>query len=192
MIRSKRDFYAEMCRVERWNARTLRQKIDSMLYRAHRPFQKTDELIRHWSSMPLRNEDRLTPDLVFRDPYFLDFLGLQDRYLEKDLEDAILRGAGAISFWSSGAGFSFIARQKRIQVDNDDYYLDLLFYHRQAQDALVAIDLKLGDFKPADKGRWSCICAGWTNTSASPMKSRPSGLMLCAGKKRETVELLAS
>lgn len=146
----QRDFYAEMCRMERWSVRTLRKKIDSMLFERTALSQKPDELIR-LELDGLRSEDRLTPDLVFRDPYVLDFLGLKDRYLEKDLEDAILRELEQFLL-ELGAGFSFIARQKRIQVDNDDYYLDLLFFHRRLK-RLVAIELKLGQFKPADKGQ---------------------------------------
>jgi len=79
-----------MCRIERWSVRTLRQKIDSMLYERTALSKKPDELIR-LELDALRDEDRVSPDLVFRAPYFLDFLGLSDRYLEKDLEDAILR-----------------------------------------------------------------------------------------------------
>jgi predicted nuclease of restriction endonuclease-like (RecB) superfamily len=115
----QRDFYAEMCRVERWSVRTLRQKIDSMLYERTAISKKPEELIRREVDA-LRHEDQLTPDLVFKDPYLLDFLGLRDRYLEKDLEDAILRELEGFLL-ELGAGFSFIARQKRIQVDNDDY-----------------------------------------------------------------------
>ncbi len=137
----KRDFYAEMCRIERWSVRTLRKKIDSMLFERTALSKKPDELIR-LELDALRNEDQLTPDLVFRDPYFLDFLGLKDRYLEKDLEDAILRDLEQFLL-EFGAGFSFIARQKRIQVDNDDYYLDLLFFHRKLK-RLVAIELLCG------------------------------------------------
>jgi predicted nuclease of restriction endonuclease-like (RecB) superfamily len=115
----QRDFYAEMCRVERWSVRTLRQKIDSMLYERTAISKKPEELIRREVDA-LRHEDQLTPDLVFKDPYLLDFLGLRDRYLEKDLEDAILRELEGFLL-ELGAGFSFIARQKHIQVDNDDY-----------------------------------------------------------------------
>jgi len=112
----KRDFYAEMCRVESWNTRTLQKKIDSMLFERTALSKKPDELIR-LELDGLRDEDRLTPDLVFRDPYFLDFLGLADRYLEKDLESAILRELEKFLL-ELGVGFSFVARQKRIQVDN--------------------------------------------------------------------------
>lgn len=183
----KRDFYAEMCRIERWNVRTLRQKIDSMMYERTAISKKPESVIRHEIDS-LRNEDRLTPDLVFRDPYFLDFLGLKDRYLEKDLEDAILRELEQFLL-ELGGGFSFIARQKRIQVDSDDYYLDLLFFHRKLR-RLVAIELKLGDFKPADKGQMELYLRWLDKYERQPGEEKPVGLILCAGKKQETIELL--
>jgi predicted nuclease of restriction endonuclease-like (RecB) superfamily len=184
----QRDFYAEMCRVERWSVRTLSQKIDSMLYERTAISKKPEELIRHEIDA-LRREDQLTPDLVFKDPYFLDFLGLRDRYLEKDLEDAILRELENFLL-ELGAGFSFIARQKRIQIDSDDYYIDLLFFNRKLK-RLVAIDLKLGDFKPADKGQMELYLRWLDKYERHADEYSPIGLVLCAGKKRETVELLA-
>lgn len=184
----QRDFYAEMCRVERWSVRTLRQKIDSMLYERTAISKKPDELIRHEIDL-LREEDQLTPDLVFKDPYFLDFLGLRDRYLEKDLEDAILREIEHFLL-ELGAGFSFIARQKRIQIDSDDYYIDLLFFNRKLKRLLV-IDLKLGDFKPADKGQMELYLRWLDKYERQEDELSPIGLVLCAGKKRETVELMA-
>jgi predicted nuclease of restriction endonuclease-like (RecB) superfamily len=146
----QRDFYAEMCRVERWSVRTLRKKIDGMLYERTAISKKPEELVKKELSA-LREEDRLTPDLVFRDPYFLDFLGLKDTYSEKDLETAILREMESFIL-ELGVSFSFVARQKRITVDNEDYYLDLLFFHRKLK-RLIAIELKLGKFKPAHKGQ---------------------------------------
>jgi predicted nuclease of restriction endonuclease-like (RecB) superfamily len=184
----QRDYYAEMCRIERWSVRTLRQKIDSMLFERTAISKKPEELIRHEIDS-LREADRLTPDLVFKDPYFLDFLGLRDRYLEKDLEDAILRELEQFLL-ELGSGFSFIARQKRIQVDNDDYYIDLLFFNRKLK-RLLAIDLKLGDFKPADKGQMELYLRWLNKYERQPDELPPVGLVLCAGKKRETVELLA-
>jgi hypothetical protein len=83
----KRDFYAEMCRIEKWNTRTLHQKIQSMLYERTALSKKPGKLIAT-ELKKLREEDKLTPDLVFRDPYVLDFLGLKDTYAEKDLEAA--------------------------------------------------------------------------------------------------------
>lgn len=93
----------------------------------------------------------MTPDLVFRDPYLLDFLGLKDAYSGKDLETAILRDLEHFLL-ELGSGFSFVARQKRITVDNEGYYLDLLFFHRRLR-CLLAVDLKIGRFRAADKGQ---------------------------------------
>ncbi len=183
----QREFYAEMCRVERWSVRILRQKIDSMLYERTALSKKPEKLIRQELDV-LREEGRLSPDLIFRDPYFLDFLGLKDRYLEKDLEDAILRELEQFVL-ELGAGFSFIARQKRIQVDSDDYYIDLLFYNRRLN-RLVAIDLKIGDFKPADKGQMELYLRWLDKYERQKGEDAPVGLILCAGKKHETVELL--
>ncbi|HHT9113985.1 MAG: DUF1016 domain-containing protein [Planctomycetes bacterium] len=183
----QRDFYAEMCRVERWSVRTLRQKVDSMLYERTALSKKPEKLIRQELDA-LREGGRLSPDLVFRDPYFLDFLGLKDRYLEKDLEDAILRELEHFIL-ELGAGFSFIARQKRIQVDSDDYYIDLLLYNRRLK-RLVAIDLKIGDFKPADKGQMELYLRWLDKYERQKEEDAPIGLILCAGKKHETVELL--
>ena len=184
----QRDFYAEMCRVECWSVRTLRQKINAMLYERTAISKKPEKLIRHEIDS-LRNADQLTPNLVFKDPYFLDFLGLRDHYLEKDLEDAILRELEQFLL-ELGAGFSFIARQKRIQIDSDDYYIDLLFFNRKLK-RLLAIDLKLGDFKPADKGQMELYLRWLDKYERQEDEKSPIGLVLCAGKKRETVELLA-
>jgi len=183
----KRDFYAEMCRLEGWSVRTLEKKISGMLFERTALSKKPEKLIREELDT-LRAQDKLTPDLVFRDPYFLDFLGLKDRYLEKDIEDAIMREMENFIL-ELGVGFTFVARQKRIQVDNDDYYLDLLFYHRDLQ-RLVAIDLKLGDFRPADKGQMELYLRWLAKYEQKPGEEAPIGLILCAGKKKETVELL--
>ena len=136
----------------------------------------------------MRQEDRLTPDLVFRDPYVLDFLRLKDAYAEKDLEAAILREIEAFIL-ELGTGFAFLDRQKRIQVDNEDHYLDLLFYHRGLR-RLVAIDLKLEQFKPADKGQMEFYLRWLDRHERRPGEDAPIGLILCAGQRRETVELL--
>ena len=137
----KRDFYAQMCRVENWATRTLEKKIDSMLFEHTALSRKPARLIEQ-ELTALREEDKLTPDLVFRDPYLLDFLGLKDTYAEEDMAATILREMEAFIL-ELGVGFAFLERQKRITVDGDDYYLDLLFFHRRLR-RLVAIELKLG------------------------------------------------
>ena len=183
----KRDFYAEMCRIERWNVRTLRQKISGMLFERTALSRKPMELAKQELAQ-LRAEDKLTPDLVFRDPYFLDFLGLKDTYSEKDLETAILRELEAFIL-ELGAGFSFVARQKRMTVDDEDYYLDLLFYHRKLR-RLVAIDLKLGKFQAADKGQMELYLRWLEKYEQQRGEGSPIGLILCADKSEEQVKLL--
>jgi len=183
----QRDFYAEMCRIERWSVRTLSARIDSMLYQRTALSRQPDELIQH-ELEALRETDRVTPALVFRDPYFLDFLGLDDHYIERDVEDAIMRELEQFLL-ELGAGFSFIARQKRIPVGGDDYFLDLLFFHRGLR-RLIAIELKLGDFKPADKGQMELYLRWLDKHDRQPGEDAPLGLILCAGKNREAVELL--
>ena len=136
----------------------------------------------------LREEDRMTPDLVFRDPYFLDFLGLTDPYSERDLEAAILRELERFLL-ELGTDFSFVARQKRITIDNEDYYLDLLFYHRSMR-RLVAIELKLGKFQAADKGQMELYLRWLDKYERREGEESPLGLILCAEKTAEHVELL--
>ncbi len=184
----KRDFYAELCRVERWSTRTLPHKIGHLLFERTALSKKPDDVIVQDLSA-LRDEDRMTPDLVFRDPYFLDFLGLTTgTYIEKDIEQAILREMEAF-IQEMGTDFSFVARQKRITVDNEDYYLDLLFYHRGLH-RLVAIDLKLGKFQAADKGQMELYLRWLEKHDTRPGEEPPLGLILCAGKSEEHVELL--
>ncbi|AKB44814.1 PDDEXK nuclease domain-containing protein [Methanosarcina vacuolata] len=183
----KREFYAEICRIERWSTRTLQERIDSMLYERTAISRKPEEVIRHELSA-LRGQDQLTPELVFRDPYVLDFLGLKDRYLEKDLEDAILRELESFLL-ELGAGFAFVARQQHIQIDNDDFYIDLLFYHRSLH-RLIAIDLKLGNFKAEYKGQMELYLRWLDKYERQQGEEAPLGIILCAGKKQEQIELL--
>jgi predicted nuclease of restriction endonuclease-like (RecB) superfamily len=183
----QREFYAEMCRIEHWSVRELRSRIDSMLYERTALSKKPAKLIEE-DLKALREEDRLTPDLVFRDPYVLDFLGLRDTYSEQDLESAMLREIESFLL-ELGAGFAFVERQKRITLDGDDYHMDLLFYHRRLR-RLVVIELKIGDFKPADVGQMELYLRWLDRHERQDGEERPIGLILCAGKKRETVEVL--
>lgn len=183
----KRDFYAEMCRIEKWNVRTLRKKIDSMLYERTAISKKPELLVKAELEM-LRKDDQLTPDLVFRDPYVLEFLNLNDRYVEKDVEDAIMRELEQFLL-ELGVGFTFVERQKRIIVDDEDFHLDLLFFHRKLK-RLVAIELKLGDFKPEYKGQMELYLRWLDKYERCAGEESPMGLILCAGKKTERIELL--
>ena len=183
----KRDFYAEMCRIENWNTRTLAKKIGGMLFERTAISKKPDKLIRK-ELKALREEDQLTPDLVFRDPYVLDFLKLKDTYSEGDIEAAILREIESFIL-ELGAGFCFVARQKRMQIDDRDYHLDLLFYHRKLR-RLVAIDLKLEEFVAGDKGQMELYLNWLKKNEQGADEAPPLGIILCAGKRAEHVELL--
>jgi predicted nuclease of restriction endonuclease-like (RecB) superfamily len=167
---------------------TYLPKKDSIhALRTHGAFTQPAELA-ELELRALRENDRLTPDLVFRDPYFLDFLGLKDAYAEKDLEAAILRQRESFIL-ELGAGFAFLERQKRMIVDGVDYYLDLLFFHRDLR-RLVAVELKIGEFQPGNKGQME-LYPHWLNRhERKPDEEAPIGLILCAGKRQETIELL--
>ena len=183
----KRDFYVELCRLERWSSRQLQERMNSMLYERSALSKKPEETI-HQDLALLRETQQMSPDLLLKDPYILDFLGLNDRYLEKDLEDAILREMEQFLL-ELGAGFTFVARQKRLQIDSDDFYIDLLFYNRKLR-RLVAIDLKLGDFKAEYKGQMELYLRWLTKHEQEAQENPPLGIILCAGKKHEQIELL--
>jgi predicted nuclease of restriction endonuclease-like (RecB) superfamily len=183
----QREFYAEMCRIEKWTVKTLREKIDGMLYERTTISKKPDKLIKK-ELKGLREENILTPDFVFRDPYFLNFLGLKDTYSEKDLESAILTEIQRFVI-ELGSDFAFLARQKRIQIDKKDFSIDLLFYHRRLK-RLVAIDLKLGQFEAGFKGQMELYLRWLEKHEMQKGENKPIGLILCTEGNKEQIELL--
>lgn len=183
----QRDFYAEMCRIEGWSTRMLQRKIDGMLYERTALSRKPAKVIAQ-ELKALRAEDKLTPNLVFKDPYVLDFLGLHDTYSEKDLEAALLREIERFLL-ELGAGFAFVERQKRIVVDGEDFYMDLLFYHRRLR-RVVLVELKLGVFKAADFGQTQLYLRWLDRFERQAGEAPPIGLILCADKSKERIELL--
>lgn len=183
----KRDFYLQMAQLENWSVRTLQERIQSMLYERTAISKKPEETIKN-DLERLRKEQKLSPDLVFRDPYVLDFLGLKDTYSEKDLENAILVELERFIV-EFGTDFAFMSRQKRIMIDNRDYYIDLLFFHRRIK-SLVVIDLKLGEFEAAFKGQMELYLRYLEKYLMLEGENPPVGLILCAGKNSEHIELL--
>ena len=181
-----REFYAEMCRVERWSVRTLRQKIGGMLFERTALSKNSPEVVRQ--ELASLRDGQMTPDMVFRDPYLLDFLGLTGAYSEKDLEAAILREMESFLL-EMGNGFCFVERQKRMSVGKDDFYLDLLFYHRHLR-RLVAIELKLESFQPSHKGQMELYLRWLDKHERAAGEEPPIGLILCASADAEQVELL--
>lgn len=171
-----RMFYAHKAIEERWSKRTLTYQIERKAYERN----EIANLQAHSELQDIRN--------TFKDPYFLDFLGLKDGYLENDIEGAIIKEL-ELFILELGKGFAFVERQKRIILDGKDFYLDLLFYHRKLK-RLVAIELKLGEFKPSHKGQMELYLKWLDKYEKQADENNPIGLILCAGKSNEQIELL--
>lgn len=183
----QREFYLTMAAAERWSKRTLQAKIDSMLFERTAIATKPDELIKQ-ELTNIRDNNVMTPDMVFKSPYFLEFAGLKGMYSEKDLEDSLLAHLEQFIL-ELGNGFAFVERQKRMIIDGEDFYLDLLFYHRKLH-RLVAIDLKLGRFKAPYKGQMELYLRWLEANEMEPGEESPLGLLLCTEGSEEQIELL--
>ncbi len=183
----QRDFYIQMCRVERWSVRQLHKKIESLLFERTAISKKPEQLAK-LELQKLKSEEMLSVDLVFKDHYVLDFLDLKDTYLEKDLEDAILLKIERFIL-ELGIGFTFVARQKRMIIDNRDFYLDLLFFHRRLK-RLIAIELKIGKFKASYKGQMELYLRWLQKYETEKGEELPIGLILCSEGNSEQIELL--
>ncbi|MBQ6208622.1 MAG: DUF1016 family protein [Prevotella sp.] len=182
-----RQFYIEMARMEHWDTRTLADKIDQQLFERTAISRKPEELIKQELEQ-VKQTNQLLPDLVFRSSYFLDMLGLPDTYSENDLESAIL--TQILQFIKElGTDFAFLDRQKRITVDAIDYYIDLLFFHRGLR-RIVAIDLKLGKFKPEYEGQMLLYLRYLNKNERKEGEESPIGLILCSEGNTEHIEYL--
>ena len=183
----KRDFYIEICKLERWSVRQLQERIKSMLFERTAISKKPQDTIRQELNT-LKDTGTISADLAFRDPYILDFLGLKNTYSETDLETAILDELQQF-ITELGNDFAFMARQKRLSFSGRDYKIDLLFYHRRLK-CLVAIDLKIGEFEAAYKGQMELYLRWLEKHEHVEGENPPIGLILCAGKSQEFVELM--
>ena len=169
-------FYAQVAASQTLGIRDLRKQIST----------KTFERIGIANLQNISDHPAIRNN--FKDPYFLDFLGLQNTYLEKDLEEAILRELEAFIL-ELGKGFAFIERQKRMIIDGEDFHLDLLFYHRNLR-RLVAVELKLGKFEAKHKGQMELYLKWLDKYEKQEGELPPVGLILCAESSREQIELL--
>ena len=181
-----REFYAQMCQLEKWSVRQLRKSIDSMLFERVALSKQPESMIRE--DLESLKKGEINSRIVLKDPYLLDFLGLKQAYSENDLEMAILREMEAFIL-ELGSGFTFVERQKRMIIDGDDFHLDLLFYHRKLH-RLIAIELKLGKFKAAYKGQMELYLRWLSKHDRASCEESPLGIILCSDKGLETVELL--
>lgn len=183
----KRKFYTTMCMNENWSVRTLKERVDSALFERTAISKKPEQTIINDLQL-LTNENKMTTDLFFRDPYILDFLELKDTYSEKDLENAIINELEKFIL-EMGNDFAFLARQKRITIDGRDYYMDLLFYHRKLK-RLVVIELKLDEFKPEHKGQVELYLKWLDKYEKAEGEESPVAIILCATKSDMMTELL--
>ena len=183
----QREFYLTMAATERWSKRTLQAKIDGMLYERTAIATKPEELIKQ-ELADLRDNETLSPDLVFKSPYFLEFTGLKGMYSERSLEDSLVAHLEQF-IMELGNGFTFVERQKRMIIDGEDFYLDLLFYHRKLH-RLIAIDLKLGRFKAQYKGQMELYLRWLEQNEMQPGEESPLGLLLCTEGSEEQINLL--
>jgi predicted nuclease of restriction endonuclease-like (RecB) superfamily len=183
----QRTFYTQMTLAENWSVRQLRERIDSMLFERTAISKKPEKLIKK-ELATIRGKNQVSHDLIFRDPYILNFLNLQDSFSEKDLESAIVAELQRFII-ELGTDFAFVARQKRISIDGEDYHIDLLFFHRKLK-RLVVIDLKLGKFKPAHKAQMELYLNWLDKNERAQGEESPIGLILCADKSDEHIKLL--
>ena len=183
----KRQFYLEMCAAEHWGTRALQGRIASMMYERTAIAKKPEVVVKR-DLDALRDGGKMSADLAFRDPYVLDFLGLHGNFSEKELEKALVADMRN-AILELGGDMAFLAEQKHISVDNEDYYLDLLFFHRRLR-RLVAIDLKIDTFKAEYKGQMELYLKWLEKNERRKGEKKPIGLILCAGKNEEHVELL--
>lgn len=171
-----RSFYATEAAARNLSVRDLRHAISRKAFERR---EIADSQIPEGSAVPLD---------AFRDPVLLDMLGLADTFLERDLEAALLRDMEAFLL-EAGRGWTFVERQKHMAFDGDDYYLDLLFYSRPLQ-RLIAVELKIGKFKPSYKGQMDFYLKWLNRYEREPHEEAPIGLILCTETSREQIELL--
>ncbi|MBQ8969108.1 MAG: DUF1016 family protein [Bacteroidaceae bacterium] len=183
----QREFYLTLAASERWSVRQLRKEIDAMLFERTSISGKPDELIKK-ELATLRDDHVMSPDLVFKSPYFLEFTGLKGMYSGKSLEDCLVAHLEQFII-ELGNGFSFVARQKRMIIDGEDFKLDLLFYHRRLH-RLIAIDLKLGRFRAEYKGQMELYLRWLEQNEMEAGEETPLGLLLCTEGSEEQIELL--
>jgi predicted nuclease of restriction endonuclease-like (RecB) superfamily len=182
----QRRFYFERCCAERWSKRELQRQMAGALFERVALSSNTRALVKLETA-------KGPPEIAnyrdaFKDPYLLDFLGLTGAYSEKDLEAAIISNLQQF-LTELGNDFCFIRRQYPMRIDDEDYFLDLLFYHRTLR-CLVAVDLKIGPFVAADKGQMDLYLSWLKRHEWRKHENEPVGLILCTSKKRQHVELL--
>ncbi len=181
----QREFYLTMAATERWSVRTLQAKIDGMLYERTAIATKPDELVRAELSN-LRDNEVMSPDLVFKSPYFLEFAGLKGMYSEKSLEDSLIANLEQF-IMELGNGFTFVERQKRMIIDDEYYFADLVFYNRILH-CNVIVELKDDEFRHANLSQLNAYVSYYKENEMNDGDNPPIGILLCTRKGKQMVE----
>ena len=186
---AQREFYGRLAATGRWSSRELERQINSRLFERVGLSRQAGDLATALPA-PVTGDRALVEAAAFKDPYILDFLGLEDTYTEKDLEAAIIRNIERFLL-ELGTDFCFVGRQRRLTIDGEDYYIDLVFFHRSLR-CLVLVDLKLGAFAPADAAQMQLYLAWAKRHDRREGEEDPIGLILCGSRNEQVVELLLS
>jgi len=183
----RRAFYERMAVTGRWSSRELDKQVTSMLYERVGLSRRPEELA---ASLPHPNRPVAPSEYgeAFRDPYVLDFLGLDGAFSERDLEAALVSHIERFLL-ELGHGFCFVGRQVRLPIGDKDYYVDLVFYHRFLR-APVLVDLKIGEITPADIAQMQLYLAWTRQHDHAEGEADPIGLILCGSKDSAVIELL--
>jgi len=181
----RRSFYERAAVTHRWSSRELERQINSMLAERVALSHKAEQTM---AQPPAGQEGPITLEETFRDPYVLDFLGLQDPFSENDLETALVRHIEKFLL-ALGTGFAFMGRQQRLPLDGADYYVDLVFFHRDLR-CQVFVDLKMGKLTPADIAQMKLYVNWARRHDKREWENDPIGLILCGSKDSQVIELL--
>jgi predicted nuclease of restriction endonuclease-like (RecB) superfamily len=182
---AQRGFYEQVAAAGRWSSRELEKQINSLLYERTALSRKPEQLL---GALPT-GETSLAPHVdAFKDPYILDFLDLQDTFSEQDLEAALIHNMEKFLL-ELGTGFYFGGRQKRITIGDEDFYIDLVFWHRTLK-CQVVIDLKIGALSPADIAQMQLYLRWVRKYDLMEGENEPIGLILCGSRNEQVIELL--
>ena len=175
----ERLWYAQKAIEHGWSRNMMVHHIESRLYK-----REGKALTNFYQTLPSPQSDLAQQTL--KDPYIFDFLTLDKEAREKDLEEALVKHITKFLL-ELGAGFAFIGQQYKVTVDDDDYSIDLLFYHIKLR-CYIAIDLKIGKFRPSDVGQMNFYLSTLDDLIKDHSDNPSIGIILCKDKKKITVE----
>ena len=187
-LSEQREFYTYMTIESGWSVRALRHNIHIMTYERTLSSKRSNTPLKIPPISKEQADEFMQPDILLKDPYVLEFLQLPNNFYENDLEKAILREIEKFLL-ELGTGFSFLARQKRITVDGDHFYIDLLFYNRKLK-RMVVLELKKGKFKPEYKGQMEFYLNYLKEYETFPGEEVPIGIILCTEKSQSQIQLM--